>query len=114
MRGIALILLVCVASAPAMAKEEETAQSSLASDIERRVAVGWSKYDAADDGYLSLDEFSQWMNDLRGENGNGPANEAIMRAAFLVTDTDKDGEVSREELTAFMMSRNGVKWPAGG
>lgn len=101
-------------SAPLLAEGGESAEASLASDIERRVTTDWSKYDAADDGYLGPDEFSRWMNDLRGENGNGPADEAIMRAAFLVADTDKDTAISKEELTAFMMSRNGVRRPANG
>lgn len=140
MRRIASILLGCLAASPAMAVQSssadsfiqtaeqtgrtsaapllaegrESAEASLASDIERRVSTDWPKYDAADDGYLAPDEFSRWMNDLRGENGNGPADEAIMRAAFLVADTDKDTSISREELTAFMMSRNGVKRPANG
>lgn len=127
MRRMSLILLACLAASPAMASqpssEQETAQTSgeasqappesrqalLANDIESRIANGWDKYDAASTGYLSPGEFSIWMNDLRAENGNGPADDVIMRRAFLVADADKDTKISRNELTSFMMLRNRVK-----
>lgn len=135
MRRMLFILLSCLAASPAMAiqpasagqsiriasdasrtsrtlliaDDAESSQSSLAIEIERRVVTDWMKYDSANDGYLSHEEFSHWMNDLRAENGNGPAEDEIMQAAFLVADTDKDMTISKDELTEFMMSRNRVK-----
>lgn len=95
------------------ANGSESSQTALVSNIEGRIATGWDKYDASSTGYLSPAEFSTWMNDLRAENGNGPADDAIMRRAFLVADSDKDTKISRDELTSFMMLRNRVKTSAG-
>jgi hypothetical protein len=94
-------------------QDDTATKSPVVDDIETRIATDWSKYDTSGDGFLCPDEFSSWMNALRGENGNGPADRATMAAAFRVADRDKDLAISRSELTAFMMERNRVK-PATG
>jgi Ca2+-binding EF-hand superfamily protein len=123
-----LFLLGCLAASPAAAsrsprqggevaeesgaetnRESEDRRAFLANSIENRIAAGWTKYDSAASGHLNQEEFSLWMNDLRAENGNGPADEGLMQAAFRVADSDEDGLISRNELTAFMMVRNRVR-----
>jgi hypothetical protein len=123
-----LFLLGCLAASPAAAsrspsqeggvaeesgaetnRESEDRRAFVASDIENRIAAGWTKYDSAASGNLKPEEFSRWMNDLRAENGNGPADEGVMQAAFRMADSDQDSLISRNELTAFMMVRNRVR-----
>ncbi|MEJ2409325.1 MAG: hypothetical protein P8Y58_12740 [Novosphingobium sp.] len=127
-----MILLGCLAASPAMGlspspdtdsgpgadqsggpsaepSQGEDAKASVAKDILSRIETGWPKYDATRKGQLTFAEFSSWMNDLRAENGNGPADDSIMRLAFALTDSTHDGTVSKDELTTFMLSRNNVK-----
>ena len=73
------------------------------------VEAGFPKYDADKDGKLSEAEFKQWISDLKtqeltaqGKPADPAAVSQYATAALAVADKDKDGVVTKQDLTTFL------------
>ncbi|HEX7872273.1 MAG TPA: EF-hand domain-containing protein [Sphingobium sp.] len=102
-------------AAPATAADPAatTAQAAPAATANAQVAAvveaGFPKYDADKDGKLSEAEFKQWISDLKAQEmaAHGkPADPAAVSqyaaAALASADRDKDGVVTKQDLTTFL------------
>lgn len=95
-------------AAPA-AQDQATPGTNPASAVEAAVTAGLGQYDADGDGILSETEFKTWIASLKaneikaaGQSINTAEVEAYASAAFVAADQDKDGRVSKNELTGFL------------
>lgn len=90
-----------------------TAQAAPASNSNAQVAAvveaGFPKYDVNKDGKLSEAEFKQWISDLKtqemaaqGKPADPAAVSQYASAALAVADKDKDGVVTKQDLTTFL------------
>ncbi|MFT3966326.1 MAG: EF-hand domain-containing protein [Sphingobium sp.] len=90
-----------------------TAQAAPAATTNAQVAAvveaGFPKYDADKDGKLSEAEFKQWISDLKtqeltaqGKPADPAAVSQYAAAALAAADTDKDGVVTKQDLTTFL------------
>ena len=92
-------------STPAQAAPEATkpaANDSAA--VGKKVAEEWSKYDTAEKGHLTQEEFAKWMADLRASAGQPAPDANWLGLAFTQTDADADKKVSEEELKRFLLT----------
>lgn len=90
-----------------------TAEAAPASATNAQVAAvveaGFPKYDADKDGKLSEAEFKQWISDLKtqelaatGKPADPSAVAQYASAALAAADRDKDGVVTKQDLTTFL------------
>ncbi|MET0137432.1 MAG: EF-hand domain-containing protein [Sphingobium sp.] len=96
------------ASDPA-ATTAQAAPSSTSAQVAAVVEAGFPKYDADKDGKLSEAEFKQWISDLKtqelaatGKPADPAAVSQYASAALAVADKDKDGVVTKQDLTTFL------------
>jgi len=91
------------ASAPAPAG----APATTASQVAQVVQAEFPNYDKDKSGALSKVEFGDWLGALRKAsdasfNPASPEASSWSAQAFTAADTDKNGDVSQSELTAFL------------
>jgi len=73
------------------------------------VEAGFPKYDTNKDGKLSEAEFKQWISDLKtqemaaqGKPADPAAVSQYAASALAVADKDKDGVITKQDLTTFL------------
>lgn len=93
------------AAAPAAAPSAAASTSPVASLVES----GFPKYDKDGSGALSGAEFKTWIADLKtqeltaeGKAADPAAAKQYASTALKAADKNKDGNVSKDELTAFL------------
>lgn len=79
------------------------ATEQVASAVDQQFAT----YDKNGDGKLSKAEFGEWMVTLKtasdpATKATSPATKAWVTAAFAQADTDKNGVLSKTEVTGFL------------
>ncbi len=96
-------------SSPPASPTAEAAPSNANAQVVAVVEAGFPKYDADKDGKLSQTEFKQWISDLKtqeiaaaGKPADPAAVEQYASAALAAADRDKDGVVTKQDLTTFL------------
>jgi hypothetical protein len=72
--------------------------------VGKKIAEEWSKYDVANKGYLTQEEFAKWMSDLRVSAGQPAPDTNWIGLAFTQTDVDSNKQISEEELKRFLVT----------
>lgn len=96
-------------AAGAATAEAASVPSATNAQVAAVVEAGFPKYDADKDGKLSQAEFKQWISDLKtqemaatGKPADPTAVEQYASAALAAADRDKDGIVTKQDLTTFL------------
>ncbi|WP_205479595.1 hypothetical protein [Sphingomonas arenae] len=66
------------------------------------VEADWAKYDTNSGGTLSRTEFNKWVTDLQTAADKKAPTRGYLNSAFRKADSDKNGNVSKEELQTFL------------
>jgi|KBSSwiStaDraftv2_1062776.scaffolds.fasta_scaffold01047_20 hypothetical protein len=96
-------------SPAAPAGDPSTAAATSSSPVASLVESGFPKYDKDGSGTLSAAEFKQWISDLKaqemtaeGKAADPAAAKQYAGTALKAADKNKDGKVTKDELTAFL------------
>jgi hypothetical protein len=95
--------------APDASTTAQAAQSNTNAQVAAVVEAGFPKYDVNKDGKLSEAEFKQWISDLKtqemaaqGKPADPAAVSQYASSALAVADKDKDGVITKQDLTTFL------------
>lgn len=92
-----------VAPGEAVTAQTGEAGRNSADLVAQVVDADFGTYDADGDGRLTQAEFVAWMTALRSRQSDaGAGSEGWADQAFAQADTDRDGAISRDELTVFL------------
>ncbi|HEX7855511.1 MAG TPA: EF-hand domain-containing protein [Sphingobium sp.] len=97
------------ASQPGAAPTAQAAPTNANAQVAAVVEAGFPKYDVNKDGKLSEAEFKQWISDLKtqemaaqGKPADPAAVSQYASAAMAAADKDKDGFITKQDLTTFL------------
>lgn len=94
---------------PASPGDPAATTSAPSSPVAAVIESGFPTYDKDKSGSLSAPEFKQWIADLKtqeqtseGKPADAAAANQYAGTAWKAADKNKDGKVSKDELTAFL------------